>query len=61
MAKNYLPDSKVAARYNVHPCTIDRWERDPKLGFPKAIKIRNRKYRDSEALDRWDSRNSEHA
>jgi hypothetical protein len=59
MSKKYIPDSKVAERYRVHPCTVDRWEKDPTLNFPKALKIRNRKYRDEAELDSWDIMNSE--
>jgi hypothetical protein len=59
MSKSYIPDAKVAKRYSVHPCTIDRWERDPKLNFPKAVRIRNRKYRDQAELDAWDLMHSD--
>ena len=39
-AKRYLPSGKVQVRYNRCGRTIDRWTRDPKLGFPKPIVIR---------------------
>ena len=49
-----LPDSKVAARYDVSAMTLWRWDRDPRLNFPKPIRIRGRKYRDEAALDAFD-------
>jgi hypothetical protein len=35
--------------------TIWRWDHDPGLKFPKAIRIRGRKYRDQDALDAFDA------
>jgi hypothetical protein len=63
MAKQYIPDSQVARdRYHVHPTTINRWDRNQALNFPKPIRINNRKYRDREELDEWDrSRRSTHS
>jgi len=54
--RRLLPDRKVCARYGVTQMTLWRWERDPALGFPKAIKIRNRKYRVESELDEFDAR-----
>ena len=54
MSKRLIPDSHVAERYGVHVCTLTRWERDPHLDFPKAIKIRGRNYRDEAQLDAFD-------
>jgi predicted DNA-binding transcriptional regulator AlpA len=39
-----LPTRQVCRRYNVSDRTINRWERDPDLGFPKPVVINNRKY-----------------
>jgi len=50
----YVPDSKVAKRYDVHATTLFRWDRNPQLNFPKPIRINGRKYRDVAALDEWD-------
>ena len=44
--KRLLPDPIVCRRYGVSAMTIWRWEHDPQLDFPKAIRIRRRKYRD---------------
>ena len=54
MSKRLIPDSHVAERYGVHVCTLTRWERDPHLDFPKAVKIRGRNYRDEAQLDAFD-------
>jgi hypothetical protein len=56
-----LPDPKVAARYDVHTRTIKRWDKNPALNFPPAIKINDRSYRDVAQLDSWDLQNSREA
>jgi hypothetical protein len=33
--------------------TLERWERDPELGFPKAIKINGLKYDIVRKLQQW--------
>lgn len=45
-----LKTSEVKARLGrISDMTIWRWERDPRLNFPKPVRIRNRKYyRESE-------------
>jgi hypothetical protein len=40
----FLPKRATAERYKVCIRTIDRWERDTNLGFPKSIVIRKRRY-----------------
>ena len=53
--KKYLSEKQVRARYgNVSPMTTWRWERDEQLGFPKAIYINRRKYRDLEEVEAWE-------
>jgi hypothetical protein len=55
----HFTDTVVAReRYGRHPRTLVRWSADPELGFPPAIKIRNRLYRDSAQLDARDLKNS---
>jgi len=49
-----LPMRLVCDRYSVTDKTIERWEHDPKLGFPQAERINNRKYFDEEELTTWD-------
>ena len=36
--------------------TLRRWDADPRLSFPRPLKIRNRKYRDEAELDAFDER-----
>ena len=57
--KRLLPDPVVCRRYGVSAMTIWRWEHDPQLDFPKAIRIRRRKYRDESELDAFDARQVE--
>jgi predicted DNA-binding transcriptional regulator AlpA len=52
--RRFLPDPDVCRRYKVTPMTIWRWDHDPRLKFPKAIRIRGRKYRDEAELERWE-------
>jgi hypothetical protein len=40
----YAPSGTVAARYGVSIRTIDRWLKDPKLGFPLPIVIRDKRF-----------------
>jgi hypothetical protein len=49
-----LPDPQVAARYQVTSRTIDSWDRQPGLNFPKAIRINRRKYRHLSELESWE-------
>jgi hypothetical protein len=48
-----VPDAEVAREFGVHLKTIGRWDRDPDLGFPAAIKIRHRKYRYRRELEEF--------
>ena len=54
--KKLIPNKRVCERYGVCEMTIHRWERDPKLGFPRGYKIRERKYQDEDELDAFDER-----
>jgi hypothetical protein len=57
-----IPDPVVAReRYHVHPHTLRRWDKRPELGFPPVIHVNGRRYREAEALDAWDRRNSREA
>jgi hypothetical protein len=49
-----LPDPKVAIRYGVVVRTLERWDQNPELGFPKPFRINRRRYRDVDQLDEWD-------
>jgi len=53
-SSDLLPDPRVARRYHVTSRTIDRWDRQPDLGFPKAVRINQRKYRRLSELEIWE-------
>jgi hypothetical protein len=48
-----VPDPAVWRQLHVTSMTLFRWDRDPRLNFPKPIKINGRKYRSRSALDAW--------
>ena len=54
--KRLIPDHLVWKRYGVSSMTGWRWDHDPALDFPKAYRIRGRKYRDEAELDAFDER-----
>lgn len=57
-----IPDPIVAReRYHVHPHTLRRWDKKPKLGFPPVVLVNGRRYREVAKLDAWDRRNSREA
>ncbi|KMO21624.1 helix-turn-helix transcriptional regulator [Methylobacterium platani] len=39
-----LPAAHVRQRYAISDMTLWRWEKDPKLDFPKPIRINGRRY-----------------
>jgi hypothetical protein len=41
----FAPDSAIAEFLGVHPKSLPRWDRNPKLEFPKPIFINGRKFR----------------
>jgi hypothetical protein len=49
-----LPRRKTCERYGVSDRTIARWERNPKLNFPKPTVINGRKYDDEDKLSVWE-------
>jgi hypothetical protein len=49
-----LPDPRVADRYKVTTRTIDRWDGNPELNFPRAVRINGRKYRHLHELETWE-------
>jgi hypothetical protein len=46
-----VPDPQVWRELGITSMTLWRWTHDPKLGFPPAIKIRNRNFRSRRALE----------
>jgi hypothetical protein len=60
--KVLIPDVVVARkRYHVHPHTLRRWDKNPTLDFPPPVYVNGRRYREAEALDAWDRKNSREA
>jgi hypothetical protein len=49
------PRRKTAERYGRSVRTIERWEEDSDLGFPRSVLIRDRRYDDTDQLDAWDA------
>jgi hypothetical protein len=53
-----LADRLVAERYDVTVRTLERWDEKPHLGFPPAVYVRRRRFREIEKLDAWDRANA---
>jgi predicted DNA-binding transcriptional regulator AlpA len=49
-----LPTRQVELRYGVCSKTIDRWENDPELEFPKSYRVNRRRYWHLADLVRWE-------
>jgi hypothetical protein len=49
-----LPTSRVAERFNVVPRTVERWQLDPRLGFPRPLIINRRKYWPLSSIEAWE-------
>jgi hypothetical protein len=47
------PRRETAQQFGKTTRTLERWERDPELGFPKAIKINGMKYDAVRKLQQW--------
>jgi hypothetical protein len=47
------PTRRTATMFGVSTRTIERWRRDPDLGFPAPISINGRNYDDLDALERF--------
>jgi predicted DNA-binding transcriptional regulator AlpA len=54
-----LSGKKTRERYGVSDQTIWRWDHDPSLKFPKAIRIRGRKFRRLRELLAWEASREE--
>ena len=53
--RRLIPDHRVRERYSISAMTLWRWDADPSLNFPRAVRIRGRKYRDEAELDAFDA------
>jgi hypothetical protein len=47
----FVPDPQVWEEFGITAMTGWRWDHDPELDFPPAIKIRNRNFRSRRALE----------
>jgi hypothetical protein len=47
------PRSETAREFRKTARTLERWERDPALNFPKALKINGMKYDAVRKLQQW--------
>ena len=50
----WIKRRRTAKRYDVVTRTIERWEADPKLNFPRSVIRNGRRYDDEAALNSWD-------
>jgi hypothetical protein len=51
---SWLTGTQVNQRYSISPMTRYRWERDPDLAFPMAMKINRRKFWQPAVLEIWE-------
>ena len=56
LSDELVPDPAVIKEFRITLMTIWRWSNDSDLGYPPAIKIRNRNYRSRRALDDFKAR-----
>lgn len=55
MQRQFITRTKLLERLGgISPMTLWRWEHDEKLGFPKGIEIRRRKYYDLLEIEAWE-------
>lgn len=54
LSPRFETSRQVRQRFgNISEITLWRWENNSSLGFPKPIKINNRKFYAADALDAW--------
>ena len=53
--KQFIIRKNLRTRYgNISEMTLWRWERNEKLGFPRAVDINGRKYYDLAEIEAWE-------
>jgi hypothetical protein len=56
MSKTWVTSKKVCERYGgISSMTLWRWERDPRLNFPKPMVVNGRKLYGEPELDEFDA------
>jgi predicted DNA-binding transcriptional regulator AlpA len=53
-SEDYLTGPDVDRRYNRSSQTRWRWSKDPDLGFPKPIRIKNRLFYRRSEIEEWE-------
>lgn len=51
-----VPDPQILREFGICAMTLWRWDRDPSLEFPSAVKIRGRKFRSRQAVEQFKRR-----
>ena len=51
----YLPAGRVRSRYGVSDMALWRWLRNERLGFPRPIRINNRRFWKLADLEAWEA------
>jgi hypothetical protein len=51
---SYQPRKKTAERYGVHVRSVERWEQNQEMDFPKPLVVNGRKYDNLHALEAWE-------
>jgi hypothetical protein len=52
----FVPDPQIQREFGVSAMTLWRWDRDPALMFPPAVKIRGRNFRSRRQLEEFKQR-----
>lgn len=53
MALDFIPTTAVCQQLRVCSKTLDRWEKDATLNFPKPIRIKTRRYWSEADIQAW--------
>ena len=53
MALDLIPTTTVCQQLRVCAKTLERWEKDPSLNFPKPIRIKTRRYWVEGDIQKW--------
>jgi hypothetical protein len=51
-----VPDPVVCKEFGITAMTLWRWDHDPELDFPPAMKIRTKNYRSRRLLEKFKQR-----
>ena len=51
--RELIPDAEAAFRLGISVRTLERWDHDSKLAFPKPVRVNGRRFRRPVELARW--------